>query len=232
MPLPEDETEWKNFMVVFATANGNVRKNSLEDFLNINNSGKIAMKLDQDDKIIGVKICKDDQDILLSTEFGKCIRFKSKKLRLFKGRSSKGIKGIKLNEKDKVISLSILDNDQVNTKFDDKGKKIKNALNRFILSVSENGYGKRSSYRDYRVTNRGGKGIIGIINSPRNGNIASSLVVTENDEILLSTDKGSIMRCAVKEIRIAGRNTQGVRIKKLSGSEKVVSVIKIEDNIH
>ena len=153
-------------------------------------------------------------------------------MRLFKGRSSKGIKGIKLNEKDKVISLSILDNDQVNTKFDDKGKKIKNALNRFILSVSENGYGKRSSYHDYRVTNRGGKGIIGIINSPRNGNIASSLVVTENDEILLSTDKGSIMRCAVKEIRIAGRNTQGVRIKKLSGSEKVVSVIKIEDNIY
>ena len=232
MPLPEDETEWKNFMVVFATANGNVRKNSLEDFHNINNSGKIAMKLDQDDKIIGVKICKDDQDILLSTQFGKCIRFKSKKLRLFKGRSSKGIKGIKLNEKDRVISLSILDNDQVNTKLVDKDKKIKNALNRFILSVSENGYGKRSSYHDYRVTNRGGKGIIGIINSPRNGNIASSLVVTENDEILLSTDKGSIMRCAVKEIRIAGRNTQGVRIKKLSGSEKVVSVIKIEDNIH
>ena len=232
MPLPEDETEWKNFMVVFATANGNVRKNSLEDFLNINNSGKIAMKLDQDDKIIGVKICKDDQDILLSTQFGKCIRFKSKKLRLFKGRSSKGIKGIKLNEKDKVISLSILDNDQVNTKLVDKDKKIKNALNRFILSVSENGYGKRSSYHDYRVTNRGGKGIIGIINSPRNGNIASSLVVTENDEILLSTDKGSIMRCAVKEIRIACRNTQGVRIKKLSGSEKVVSVIKIEDNIY
>ena len=99
------------------------------------------------------------------------------------------------------------------------------------MSVSENGYGKRSSYLDYRVTNRGGKGIIGIINSPRNGNIAASLVVKEDDEIILSTDKGSIMRCAVKEIRIAGRNTQGVRIKKLSGNEKVVSVIKIEDNI-
>ena len=103
MPLPEDEAEWKNLTVVFATAKGNIRKNSLEDFSNINNSGKIAMKLDQDDKIIGVKICKDDQDILLSTQFGKCIRFKSKKLRLFKGRSSKGINGIKLNEKDKVI---------------------------------------------------------------------------------------------------------------------------------
>ena len=231
MPLPEDENEWKNLMVIFATSKGNVRKNSLEDFININASGKIAMKLDQDDKIIGVKICKNDQDILLSTQFGKCIRFKSTKLRLFKGRSSKGIKGIQLNEKDKVISLSILDNTQINHKTLNKDKKIKNAVDRFILSVSENGYGKRSSYLDYRVTNRGGKGIIGIINSPRNGNIASSLVVNESDEILLSTDKGSMMRCAVKEIRIAGRNTQGVRIKKLSGTEKVVSVIKIEDNI-
>ena len=99
------------------------------------------------------------------------------------------------------------------------------------MSVSENGYGKRSSYLDYRVTNRGGKGIIGIINSPRNGNIASSLVVNESDEIILSTDKGSIMRCAVKEIRTAGRNTQGVRIIKLSGDEKVVSSIKIDDNL-
>ncbi len=231
MPLPEDEAEWKNLMVVFATSKGNVRKNTLEDFININNSGKIAMKLDQDDKIIGVKICKDDQDILLSTQYGKCIRFKSKKLRLFKGRSSKGIKGIQLKEKDRVISLSIIENTQINSKVVSKDKKIKNAVDRFILSVTENGYGKRTSYLDYRVTNRGGKGIIGIINSERNGNIASSLIVDESDEILISTDKGSIMRCAVREIRIAGRNTQGVRIKKLSGAEKVVSVIKIEDNI-
>ena len=231
MPLPEDESEWKNLIVIFATAKGNVRKNTLEDFININNSGKIAMKLDEDDKIIGVKICKDDQDVLLSTQNGKCIRFKSKKLRLFKGRSSKGIKGVKLNDKDKVISLSVLDNSNISAKVLKKDKKIKNGVDSFILSVSENGFGKRSSYLDYRVTNRGGKGIIGVINSPRNGNIAASLVVKENDEIILSTDKGSIMRCAVKEIRIAGRNTQGVRIKKLSGNEKVVSVIKIEDNI-
>ena len=231
MPLPEDESEWKNLMVIFATAKGNIRKNTLEDFVNINNSGKIAMKLDQDDRIIGVKICSDDQDILLSTQFGKCIRFKSKKLRIFKGRSSKGIKGIQLNENDKLISLAILDNSNIDTKIINKDKKIKNGIDKFILSVSENGYGKRSSYLDYRVTNRGGKGIIGIINSPRNGNISASLVVNESDEIILSTDKGSIMRCAVKEIRVAGRNTQGVRIKKLSGVEKVVSVIKIEDNI-
>ncbi|MDB9743575.1 DNA gyrase subunit A [Pelagibacteraceae bacterium] len=231
MPLPEDESEWKSMMVIFATSKGNVRKNTLEDFININNSGKIAMKLDEDDKIIGVKICRDDQDILLSTKIGKCIRFKSKKLRLFKGRSSKGIKGIQLNDKDKVISLSIIDTSNLSTKTIKTNNKIKNGINRFILSVSENGFGKRSSYLDYRVTNRGGKGIIGIINSPRNGNISASLMVGEEDEILISTDKGSIMRCAVKEIRVAGRNTQGVRIKKLSGSEKVVSVIKIEDNI-
>jgi DNA gyrase subunit A len=231
MPLPEDEAEWKNLMVVFATSKGNVRKNTLEDFSNVNNSGKIAMKLDEDDKIIGVKICKEDQDILLSSALGKCIRFKAKKLRLFKGRSSKGIKGIQLADNDKVISLSIINNSKIDTKTIIKDKKIKAGVDKFVLSVTENGFGKRTSYLDYRVTNRGGKGIIGIINSPRNGNISSSLVVGEEDEIILSTDKGSIMRCAVKEIRTAGRNTQGVRIKKLSGNEKVVSVIKIEDNI-
>ncbi len=231
MPLPEDENEWKNLKIIFATSKGNIRKNSLEDFININASGKIAMKLSDDDKIIGVKICKEDQDILLSTKYGKCIRFMSKKLRLFKGRSSKGIRGMQLADGDEIISLSILDNSKIDNKKISKDPKIKKGLEKYILSVSENGYGKRSSYFDYRVTNRGGKGIIGIINSSRNGNIASSLIVGEEDEIILSTDKGSIMRCAVKEIRVAGRNTQGVRIKKLKGEEKVVSVIKIDDNI-
>ncbi len=231
MPLPEDENEWKKLLVIFVTANGNVRKNTLEDFVNINANGKIAMKLEENDKIVGVKICREDQDIMLSTLQGKCIRFMSKKLRIFKGRSSKGIRGIHLKDGDKVISLSILDNPKIDAKIIKKNEKIKNGLDKYILSVTENGYGKRSSFMDYRVTNRGGKGIIGIINSPRNGNVASSLVVEESDEIILSTDKGSIMRCAVKEIRVAGRNTQGVRIKKLSGEEKVVSVIKIEDNI-
>ena len=231
MALPEDENEWKKLMVVFVTAFGNVRKNSMEDFININASGKIAMKLQENDKIVGVKLCRDDQDILLSTKQGKSIRFMSKKLRLFKGRSSKGIRGMQLKENDQIISISILDNTKISKDEINKDKKIKNGLEKFILSVSKNGYGKRTSYLDYRVTNRGGKGIIGIINSPRNGDIASTLIVSENDEIILSTDKGSIMRCAVKEIRIAGRNTQGVKIKKLKGEEKVVSVIKIEDNI-
>ncbi len=233
MPMPEDETDLKNYQIIFATAQGKVRKNSLEDFSSINASGKIAMKLDNNDKIVGVKICKDDQDVILSTKFGKCIRFEAKKLRVFKGRSSKGIKGIELASNDQIVSLSVIDNDKINK----NGKKSKDekselkAREKFVLSISENGYGKKTSHRDYRVTNRGGKGIIGIVNSPRNGNITSSFPVFEGDEILISTNKGRVIRVAVREIRTAGRNTQGVRIIKLSGEEKVVSAIKIDDNL-
>ena len=241
MPLPENELEWKKLQIVFATSKGKIRKNSLEDFLNIQSTGKIAMKLDDNDKIIGVKICKDEQDIILSTELGKCIRFMSKKLRIFKGRSSKGIKGINLTEKDSVISLSVVNSVKINGKMAKNvlknGNTNKNklsevvAMQKYILSITKNGYGKRTSFYDYRVTNRGGKGIIGIINSPRNGNVAASFPVDEGDEIIISTDKGRLIRCAVKEIRIAGRNTQGVRIFKLSGEEMVVSAIKINDNL-
>ncbi len=233
MPMPENETESKNYQIIFATAKGKVRKNSLEDFSSINASGKIAMKLDNNDKIVGVKICQDDQDIILSTKFGKCIRFEAKKLRVFKGRSSKGIKGIELAANDQIVSISVLDNDKIKK----NGKKTKaetselKAKEKFVLSISENGYGKKTSHFDYRVTNRGGKGIIGIINSPRNGNITSSFPVYDGDEILISTNKGRVIRVAVKEIRTAGRNTQGVRIIKLSGDEKVVSAIKIDDNL-
>ncbi len=233
MPMPEDETDLKNYQIIFATAQGKVRKNSLEDFSSINASGKIAMKLDNNDKIVGVKICKDDQDIILSTKFGKCIRFETKKLRVFKGRSSKGIKGIELASNDQIVSLSVIDNDK-NNKKEKKSKDVKSELKareKFVLSISENGYGKKTSHLDYRVTNRGGKGIIGIVNSPRNGNITSSFPVFEGDEILISTNKGRVIRVAVKEIRTAGRNTQGVRIIKLSGEEKVVSAIKIDDNL-
>ena len=233
MPMPEDETESKNYQIIFATAQGKVRKNSLEDFSSINASGKIAMKLDNNDKIVGVKICQDDQDIILSTKIGKCIRFEAKKLRVFKGRSSKGIKGIELAPNDQIVSLSVIDNDKTknNGKKSNNDKSDIKTKEKFVLSISENGYGKKTSHTDYRVTNRGGKGIIGIINSPRNGNITSSFPVYEGDEILISTNKGRVIRIAVKEIRSAGRNTQGVRIIKLSGDEKVVSAIKIDDNL-
>ncbi|MFL2896828.1 MAG: DNA gyrase subunit A, partial [Candidatus Pelagibacter sp.] len=148
MPYPENEEDSAKYQIVFATSQGKVRKNSLEDFSSINTSGKIAMKLDTNDKIIGVKICKDDQDIILSTKLGKCIRFESKKLRIFKGRSSKGIKGIELAENDEIVSLSIIDNNKIkkngkSTK-DEKSELI--AKQKFILSISENGYGKKTSH--------------------------------------------------------------------------------------
>ena len=239
MPLPEKESEWKKLYVIFVTQKGKIRKNSLDDFSNIQSTGKIAMKLDEDDKIIGVKICNEDQDIILSTLLGKCIRFMSKKLRIFKGRSSKGIKGVELSQGDKLISLSVVNPNNLNQILDKKNlvkdskesKKTETPhKQKFILSITENGFGKRTSYNDYRVTNRGGKGIIGIITSSRNGNVAASFPVDENDEIILSTDKGKVIRCTVKDIRTAGRNTQGVRIFKISSDEKVVSAIKIEDN--
>ena len=242
MPLPENESEWKKLYVIFATLKGRIKKNSLEDFANIQSTGKIAMKLDEDDKIIGVKICREDQDLILSTKLGKCIRFRSKKLRIFKGRSSKGIRGIELGSDDKVISLSVLNTVDISSKTvknllkngsANKAKKSEIiAKQKYILSVTENGFGKRTSFYDYRVTNRGGKGIIGIVASSRNGNVAASFPVDEGDEIILSTDKGKVIRCAVKEIRIAARNTQGVRIFKISNDEKVVSAIKIDDNFN
>ena len=232
MPFPDDNVDKKDMHIIFATSKGKIRKNNLEDFTSINTTGKIAMKLDIDDKIIGVKICKDDQDIILNTNFGKCIRFESKKLRVFKGRSSKGIRGIKLGEKDHIVSLSIIDHDYKNSKKNNKDSKSEHkAKEKFILSITENGYGKRTSHYDFRVTNRGGKGIIGIVNSSRNGNVSSSFPVFEGDQILISTNKGRVIRTSVKEIRIAGRNTQGVRIIKLSGDEKVVSAIKLDDNL-
>ena len=233
MPFPDDQNSWKNLQIVFATAQGKVRKNSLEDFSSINSGGKIAMKLDTNDKIVGVEICEEHQDIILSTKIGKCIRFESKKLRVFKGRSSKGIKGINLASNDEIVSLSIIDQDKIkkNNKINKDMKSELKASEKFILSITENGYGKKTSHYDYRVTNRGGKGIIGIVNSPRNGNICSSFPVFDGDEIMISTNKGRVIRVAVKEIRTAGRNTQGVRIIKLSGDEKVVSAIKIDDNL-
>ncbi len=227
MPFPDNITEKKDHHLIFVTSKGKIRKNNLEDFSSINAAGKIAMKLDQDDKIAGVQICRNDQDIILSTKFGKSIRFESSKLRVFKGRSSKGIRGINLTTGDKIVSLSIIDHIRNSIKSNKIDKKMSD---KFILSVTENGYGKKTTHIDYRVTNRGGKGIINIVTSKRNGSVSSSFPVSVEDEIIISTDKGKVIRTNVKEIRIAGRNTQGVRIIKLSNNEKVVSAIKIDDN--
>ena len=218
MPFPDKDNQSKNMHIIFATSKGKIRKNSI----------------DSDDKIIGVKICDDDKDIVLSTRLGKCIRFEAKKLRIFKGRSSKGIRGINLAQNDSIVSLSIIDHDSKAKKNGKNGSDNKAevaAKQKFLLSITENGYGKRTSHYDFRVTNRGGKGIIGIVNSTRNGDVSSSFPVVEGDDILISTNTGRVIRVGVKEIRVAGRNTQGVRIIKLSGDEKVVSAIKIDDNL-
>ena len=191
------------------------------------------MKLDNNDKIVGVKICQDDQDIILSTKFGKCIRFEAKKLRVFKGRSSKGIKGIELASNDEIVSLSIIDNDKTKKngkKSKDEKSEIK-AKEKFVLIYNRKWLWKKTSHTDYRVTNRGGKGIIGIVNSPRNGNITSSFPVFEGDEILISTNKGRVIRVAVKEIEQLVEILKVLELIKLSGEEKVVSAIKIDDNL-
>ena len=220
MPLPDKDINTKNLHIIFATSSGKIRKNNLDDFITINSSGKIAMKLDNNDKIIGVKLCRDDQDIMLSSKFGKSIRFESKKLRVFKGRSSKGIRGMNLSSNDQIVSLSIIDN-----------IKEKKTDERFIFSITENGYGKITSHKEFKVTNRGGKGIVGIKNSVRNGSVSASFPVFKGDEILISTNKGKVIRVPVNNVSILGRATQGSRIQKLNSDEKVVSANKVDDNL-
>jgi DNA gyrase subunit A len=259
MPLPSDEATWAKMKIMFATAKGKVRKNSLLDFENIQSSGKIAMKLEENDTIVGIKIIEDDDDFLLSTEKGKSLRVQSKKLRLFKGRSSKGIKGISLKKDDKIISLSILKSVKISSDearayikasrlekdidepLEDESEKTKlvklskkqfddfKNKEQYILTITENGFGKRSSAYEYRVSGRGGQGIINIITSERNGLVASTFTINHEDQIMLITDKGQAIRCNVKDIRITGRNTQGVRVFSLAKDEKVVSAARIED---
>jgi DNA gyrase subunit A len=259
MPLPSDEATWAKMKIIFATAKGKVRKNSLLDFENIQSSGKIAMKLEENDTIVGIKIIEDDDDFLLSTEKGKSLRVQSTKLRLFKGRSSKGIKGISLKKDDKIISLSILKSVKISSDearayikasrlekdidepLEDESEKTKlvklskkqfddfKNKEQYILTITENGFGKRSSAYEYRVSGRGGQGIINIITSERNGLVASTFTINHEDQIMLITDKGQAIRCNVKDIRITGRNTQGVRVFSLAKDEKVVSAARIED---
>ena len=225
MPLPENEEEWANLYIVFITKKGKIRKNNLEDFRNIQSNGKIAMKLDKDDEIVSVKLIKGNDDIMINSYLGKSLRVNNKKIRLFKGRSSKGVKGISLKKNDKVISLSILNKNIISSNKDELKAK-----EQFILSITENGYGKRSSSYEFRETGRGGQGIINISTSVRNGNVAASFPIYPDDDIMLVTDKGQMIRVKVSEIRVAGRNTQGVRIFKTGNDEKVVTAVRLTDN--
>ena len=225
MPLPENENEWSKLNIVFITKNGKIRKNNLEDFRNIQSNGKIAMKLDKEDEIVSVKLLKGNEDIMINSYMGKSLRVNSKKIRLFKGRSSKGVKGMSLKNNDKVISLSILNKNLISSNKDEMKSK-----EEFILTITENGYGKRSSSYEFRETGRGGQGIINISTSERNGNVSASFPINAEDDIMLVTNKGQMIRVKVSEIRIAGRNTQGVRIFKTASDEKVVTAVRLTDS--
>jgi DNA gyrase subunit A len=252
MPLPEDQDTWDQLHVMFATSRGTVRRNALSDFTNIKANGKIAMKLEDENgdplgELIAVQPCEENQDVLLAAASGKCIRFPVTGVRLFAGRSSTGVRGLRLKEDDTVISMSVLDHAKADsTELRDAYLRYANAMRRddeespeadpafeqlaaeeqFILTVTRNGYGKRSSAYEYRIAGRGGQGIINIETSDRNGEVVASFPVEDEHQILLVTDGGQLIRCPVADIRIAGRNTQGVILFKTAKDEHVVSVTR------
>ncbi|WP_341910663.1 DNA gyrase subunit A [Ferrovibrio terrae] len=260
LPLPEDETKWSELHVMFATAKGYVRRNDLSDFVSINANGKIAMKFegeDADDSLVGVLPCTEQDDILLASFEGKCVRFPVADVRTFQSRSSTGVRGMKLADGDKVISMSVLrhiettaEEREAYLKYATAQRRIRDgetgvelvselpmerivelqAAEQFILTVTEKGYGKRSSAYEYRITSRGGSGIINIETTAKNGNVSAAFPVEHDDQIMLVTDGGQVIRCPVHDIRIAGRNTQGVIIFKLGDGEKVASVAHLPES--
>jgi len=220
MPMPDDADSWDDLHVMFATAAGNIRRNRLSDFTNIKRNGKIAMKLAEGDELVGVAPCNESDDLLLATRDGKAIRFAVDAVRVFRGRDSTGVRGVKLLGKDSVVSMSIITDES----------------SEFVLSVTENGYGKRTPVTDYRRTGRGGQGVANIETSARNGRVMASFTVVEEDQLMLVTNHGQIIRIRVHggegdSIRIAGRKTQGVRLFDVSGDEdeRVVSAGLIRD---
>ena len=261
MPLPENEEDWARLDVMFATAEGNIRRNKLSDFVSINRAGKIAMKLDEGDAIVDVQISTEADDVLLTTAAGQCIRFPTTDVRVFKGRDSTGVRGISLGKTDKVISMAILHH--VDATSDERVAYIKmrraiagetvaeegvadeeatvdaalsqeryaelSAREQIVLTLSENGYGKRSSAYEIRITGRGGKGIVAMVVNERNGPLVASFPVEHSDQIMLVTDGGQLIRCPVDGIRVAGRGTQGVTIFDTAEGERVVSVERISD---
>jgi DNA gyrase subunit A len=247
MPLPEDEESWKTLHVMFATVAGDVRRNLLSDFVDVRSSGKIAMKLEGEDRLVGVHVCSEENDILLSTKGGKCIRFPVTGVRVFVGRNSTGVRGIQLAEGDAVISMSVLHHvefdaqtrdDYLKTKRSEEGAEVPSSLTperieamaadeEFILTITENGYGKRSSAYEYRITNRGGQGIVGIDTGARNGAVVAAFAVDHSDELMLVTDMGKLIRMPVDDIRISGRATQGVTLFRTAEGERVVSSARL-----
>jgi DNA gyrase subunit A len=268
MPLPEDESTWDKLDVMFATTRGTVRRNKLSDFIDVRRSGIIAMKLDEGDAIVDVQICTENDDVLLTSAAGQCIRFAVNDVRVFQGRTSMGVRGINLAEGDKLISLSILRH--VEATAEERAAYLKrasavrrggngngngmddnvadqeeaegaielgetryvdmSAAEQFVLTISEKGFGKRTSSYEYRTTGRGGKGIVAMAITEKNGRLVASFPIEESDQIMLVTDGGQLIRCPVDGIRIAGRATQGVIVFSTGEGERVASVERLTED--
>ena len=281
MPLPEDETSWANLDVMFASTKGTVRRNKLSDFVDVRRSGIIAMKLTEGEGIVGVQICTEKDDVLLTSSGGQCIRFPVTDVRVFTGRTSMGVRGIALDNDDRLISMSILRHIDVTS--DERAAYLKRAsairrntgaevdepqvvdaeeaaeagdvanielgeqryvelseAEQFVLTLSERGFGKRTSSYEYRITGRGGKGIVAMDIwekkggtfqlKPKIGRLVASFPIEEDDQVMLVTDAGKLIRTTVAGIRIAGRSTQGVIVLNTADDEHVVSVERLSED--
>lgn len=250
LPLPEDEAEWGKLHVMFATAKGGVRRNSMDSFTNVPSNGKFAMKFDEDsdDHLIGVELLTDDDDVLLATKNGKAIRFAGDAVRSFQSRTSTGVRGIALKGDDEVISLSVLRGFKASTEERDQYLKAApwkenentselsaerlaefSETEDFILTVCANGYGKRSSAYEYRQSGRGGQGILNIDNIKRNGTVIASFEAKNEEQIMLVTDQAKLIRMKVADMRVIGRNSSGVKLFDVSPGETVVGAAKIDE---
>ena len=260
MPMPENQEEWDNMHIMFATSKGNIRRNDLSDFKKIQANGKIAIRLDEDDSLVNVMACSEDDHILLASKQGKAVRFSVNAVRVFRSRTSDGVRGMKLADGDKVISMTILHGikasmeereayltipvekrleiakgDQEFTEEElgvslSKEQIIELAkAEEFILTISENGFGKRTSAYHYRITNRGGSGIVNMVLSAKTGDVVASMPANTNDEIMLITNNGKLIRCKLDSVRITGRSTSGVILFKTEKDERVVSASLIAE---
>ena len=268
MPLPEDEASWGELDVMFATTRGTVRRNKLSDFVDVKRNGKIAMKLDDGDEILGVETCTENDDVLVTVASGQCIRFSVSDVRVFAGRNSVGVRGISMAEGDRAISMTIIEhvdaspaeraaylkraaverrllsgngddeeialtNEEVgeDAQIDDERYEFLKAHEQFVLTVTEFGYGKRSSSYDFRLTNRGGKGIraTDVSKVDEIGRLVATFPVGNDDQIMLVSDGGTVIRVPVHGIRFASRATKGVTIFNTAEGEKVVSVERISE---
>ncbi|MBP9778289.1 MAG: DNA topoisomerase (ATP-hydrolyzing) subunit A [Rickettsiaceae bacterium] len=260
MPMPENQEEWDNMHIMFATSKGNIRRNDLSDFKKIQANGKIAIRLDEDDSLVNVMACSEDDHILLASRQGKAVRFPVNAVRVFRSRTSDGVRGMKLADGDKVISMTILHGIKASmeereayltipvekrleiAKGDQEftAEELGFSLSKeqiielakaeeFILTISENGFGKRTSAYHYRITNRGGSGIVNMVLSAKTGDVVASMPANMNDEIMLITNNGKLIRCKLDSVRITGRSTSGVILFKTDKGERVVSASLIAE---